>query len=193
MMAGGKLAEGCGARRSSLEHHVVNDAGEFPGFEGNNERRRHFRVDNGGKINMVPPDDAEWFKIESVYLPQNPDDIDEFEENQSIGVVTAWTKPSTFDGVDGAALIAIREAIAAGIPGNGPLGKKRSIERLGRTCCRQCFEYRRIRKIEQEAHHEDDCRLAQRRPSEKREWGEPGKQETFDRSLSWVLRLGNNL
>jgi len=90
------------------------------GFAEGNERRRYFRADSGGKVNMTKAvDDAEWYRIESVYLPENPGDIDEFEEDQSVGVATAWVKPDSFDGLDSTALIVIQNAIAAGTPGGG--------------------------------------------------------------------------
>jgi hypothetical protein len=73
-----KDAARCVRVLSTMSH---NDASNC-GFEGN-ERRRYFRADEGaGKANMsLSVDDADWFRIESVYLPENPDD--DFEENES--------------------------------------------------------------------------------------------------------------
>jgi hypothetical protein len=73
-------------------------------------RRVHFRVDNG-KANMSPPADAaEWYRLQSVDLPNGEDG----GLGDSVGVVNRWTWPDAFDGVTVSDLRAVQAAVAAG-------------------------------------------------------------------------------
>ena len=74
------------------------------------DRLRFFRVDNG-KANMAPPmERAKWFELVSTGLGN--DDADGPED--LIGVVTPWTMPGAFDGIEVADLRAVQAAIAGG-------------------------------------------------------------------------------
>jgi hypothetical protein len=74
------------------------------------ERRFYFRVDDG-KANMKPPlDRAVWRKLVSVGLGNGTSD----EPEDFVGVVTSWTMPGVFDGVETADLRKVQAAVAAG-------------------------------------------------------------------------------
>jgi hypothetical protein len=74
---------------------------------GVENRRAHFRVQNG-KANLSPPADAaEWYQIASFDLGNGP-------PGDSVGVVTRWTWPDAFDGVTVSDLRRVQAAIAEG-------------------------------------------------------------------------------
>jgi AAA domain len=61
------------------------------------DRKRYFRVDDDGKANMqAPAESADWFKIISVPLYNDPDDQN--AAGDSVGVVVKWALPGVFAG-----------------------------------------------------------------------------------------------
>jgi len=74
------------------------------------DRRRHFRVDDG-KANMQPPmERAVWRKLASVGLGNGTPDAPE----DWVGVVTRWEKPDPLANVSVADLRAAQKAVSAG-------------------------------------------------------------------------------
>jgi AAA domain len=77
------------------------------------DRKRYFRVDDDAKANMQPPaESADWFKIVSVPLYNDPDDMNEPGDN--IGVVVKWALPGVFAGLTDGDVSRVKDAIAAG-------------------------------------------------------------------------------
>ena len=73
-------------------------------------RRAYFRVQNG-KANLSPPVEvSDWYRLESFDLGNGGDG----RPADSVGVVTRWTWPDAFDGVNVSDLRAVQAAIAAG-------------------------------------------------------------------------------
>ena len=71
------------------------------------DRRRHFRV-YSDKMNMAPPPDAsEWYRLESVYLPNGP----EGAMGDNVGVCMPWDWPDAFAGLTAASLLAVQRRI----------------------------------------------------------------------------------
>ena len=67
---------------------------------------RYYRIDNG-KANMAPPpENAQWYRLASVPLP-NGDDV---------GAATAWTWPNAFEGVNPHELRMAQKAVSEGGP-----------------------------------------------------------------------------
>jgi hypothetical protein len=66
------------------------------------ERRRYFRVYDDKNNRAPPADDSEWFKIESVALPNG----------DNIGVVVQWNPPDVFDGVTTDHLVQVQALVA---------------------------------------------------------------------------------
>jgi AAA domain len=76
---------------------------------GVEQRWRYFRNDRAGeaKANMSPPpEDADWFKLASVDLGNG----------DNVGVVTAWTWPSPFEGISVHHLRLAQKAVSEGGP-----------------------------------------------------------------------------
>lgn len=74
------------------------------------ERRQYFRMDDG-KVNLAPHAPANrWFKIEGVMLGNGRPGL----AQDSVGVVTPWTKPATTDGLARNAVEIAQAAIAGG-------------------------------------------------------------------------------
>lgn len=90
---------------------ALNVMSEKEANEANVENRRiHFRY-NDGKSNLAPPAEAaKWFKIESINLgnatAERPAD--------SVGVVTAWKVPGLLDNMTLGDLRAVQEKVQAG-------------------------------------------------------------------------------
>jgi hypothetical protein len=64
------------------------------------ERRSYFRAD-GGKTNLAPPEEADWFKLVSVAMPNG----------DSVGVVISWVLPGVMEGVTTAHMHRVRELV----------------------------------------------------------------------------------
>jgi hypothetical protein len=80
------------------------------------ERRRFFRID-GAKSNYAPAQEAEWWHLSGVEIPNG----------ETVAAALPWSPPSAFDGLSMAACVAILEHIAAGVRGcpYGSQGKAR--------------------------------------------------------------------
>lgn len=97
------------ARSARTLNGMTKEEAERAGVEN---RRAHFRVDNG-KANLAPPPEGStWFKMESVALGNGPLDSD----GDYIGVVTNWTWPDPLDGISTSSLRAAQAAVQAGGP-----------------------------------------------------------------------------
>lgn len=97
------------ARSARTLNGMTKEEAERAGVEN---RRSHFRVDNG-KANLAPPPEGStWFKMESVALGNGPLNSD----GDYIGVVTNWTWPDPLDGISTASLRAAQAAVQAGGP-----------------------------------------------------------------------------
>ncbi len=71
------------------------------------DRRRYFRV-IADKLNMAPPAEAsDWYRLESVYLPNGPDGA----LGDSVGVCMPWKWPDAFAGLTAASLLAVQRHI----------------------------------------------------------------------------------
>jgi hypothetical protein len=71
------------------------------------DRRRYFRV-YPDKVNMAPPPDAsQWYRLESVHLPNGPDGA----LGDSVGVCMPWAWPDAFAGLTAASLLAVQRRI----------------------------------------------------------------------------------
>ena len=91
------------ARSARVLNAMTQDESEKANVEN---RRLHFRVDNG-KANLAPPtDQAEWFKLVSV----------ELGNGDQVGVVTTWQWPDPFHDITTDHLRAAQKAVAAGGP-----------------------------------------------------------------------------
>lgn len=97
------------ARSARTLNGMTKEEAERAGVEN---RRAHFRVDNG-KANLAPPPEGStWFKMESVALGNGPLNSD----GDHIGVVTNWTWPDPFESLSVADLQAAQAAVRAGGP-----------------------------------------------------------------------------
>lgn len=77
------------------------------------DRKRYFRVDDDAKANMqAPAESADWFKIVSVPLYNDPDDQN--APGDSIGVVVKWELPGIFAGMVTGDLARVQAEIAVG-------------------------------------------------------------------------------
>jgi hypothetical protein len=73
---------------------------------GVENRKWHFRIDNG-KANLAPPvDKAEWCKFVSVAL----------DNGDHVGVPTPWRFPNAFDDITAKHLLAAQRAVSDGGP-----------------------------------------------------------------------------
>jgi hypothetical protein len=93
---------------------VINRMSENEGKKsGVGEKyRSYFRVDNG-KANLAPPSrKADWFKLESVALGNGSDCL--LDDQDYVGVVTAWEWPNPFDDVTAADLRAVQAHVREG-------------------------------------------------------------------------------
>jgi hypothetical protein len=71
------------------------------------DRRRYFRV-YPDKLNMAPPPDAsQWYRLESVLLPNGPDGA----LGDNVGVCMPWKWPDAFAGLTAASLLAVQRHI----------------------------------------------------------------------------------
>lgn len=92
------------AARIALVLNRMDEAeAERFGIEGDDERRRHFSVQDD-KHNRAPPEKADWFRMASV----------ELGNGDNIGVAETWTPPDAFDGVRADHLYRVQQAIAEG-------------------------------------------------------------------------------
>ncbi|CAO4195781.1 AAA family ATPase [Methylorubrum extorquens] len=97
------------ARSARTLNGMTKEEAERAGVEN---RRAHFRVDNG-KANLAPPPEGStWFKMESVALGNGPLNSD----GDHIGVVTNWTWPDPLESLSVADLQAAQAAVRAGGP-----------------------------------------------------------------------------
>lgn len=97
------------ARSARTLNGMTKEEAERAGVEN---RRAHFRVDNG-KANLAPPPEGStWFKMESVALGNGPLDSD----GDYIGVVTPWKWPDPLEALSVADLRAAQAAVQAGGP-----------------------------------------------------------------------------
>ncbi len=78
---------------------------------GVDNRRLHFRVDNGKSSMAAPPpsDRATWFRIASVDL-----DNGHLGPGDSVGVVTSWSAPDPLADITAADLLKAQQAVAQG-------------------------------------------------------------------------------
>ncbi|MFF9552738.1 AAA family ATPase [Methylobacterium fujisawaense] len=96
------------AARSGRILNVMNP--EEAKQAGVEQRRLHFRVDNG-KANLAPPPEGTtWFKLASVSLGNGFLGMD----GDSVGVVTRWKWPDPLDEVSVSDLRAAQQAVSAG-------------------------------------------------------------------------------
>ena len=92
------------AARIALVLNRMDEAeAERFGIEGDDERRRHFSVQDD-KHNRSPPEKADWFRMASV----------ELGNGDSIGVAERWTPRDPFDGLTGSHLYRVQVAIDDG-------------------------------------------------------------------------------
>ena len=92
------------AARIALVLNRMDEAeAERFGIEGDDERRRHFSVQDD-KHNRAPPEKADWFRMASVDLGNG----------DSIGVAEPWTPTDPFGGLTGQHLYRVQMAIADG-------------------------------------------------------------------------------
>jgi hypothetical protein len=97
------------ARSARVLNAMSEDEAAKAGIEN---RRVHFRVDNG-KANLAPPQDqAEWFKLENVDLGNGKSG----EPSDQIGVVATWQWPNPLDDITTSDLRAAQKQVAAGGP-----------------------------------------------------------------------------
>ncbi|MGA4553554.1 AAA family ATPase [Methylorubrum aminovorans] len=97
------------ARSARTLNGMTKEEAERAGVEN---RRAHFRVDNG-KANLAPPPKGStWFKMESVALGNGPLNSD----GDHIGVVTNWAWPDPLESLSVADLQAAQAAVRAGGP-----------------------------------------------------------------------------
>lgn len=95
------------ARSARTLNGMTKEEAERAGVEN---RRAHFRVDNG-KANLAPPPEGStWFKMKSVALGNGPLNSD----GDRIGVVTPWTWPDPLAGINTKDLRAAQAAVSAG-------------------------------------------------------------------------------
>lgn len=74
------------------------------------QRRRHFRID-GAKSNYAPAQDAEWWRLSGVELPNG----------ETVAAAAPWSPPGAFDGVSMSGAVAVLDAMHKGING-APFG-----------------------------------------------------------------------
>lgn len=100
------------ARSGRILNIMSAEQAEAAGVE---ERRLHFRVDNG-KANLAPPPTGRstWFKMTSVPL-MNGGSLGSIQlDGDSVGVVTAWEWPDPFDDLGVGDLLAAQKEVAGG-------------------------------------------------------------------------------
>jgi len=71
------------------------------------QRRRHFRID-GAKSNYAPAQDAEWWRLDGVEIPNG----------ETVAAALPWAPPSPFEGVSMAACVAILGTLRRGLDGH---------------------------------------------------------------------------
>ena len=81
------------------------------GPAGSNQRRRYFRVDNGKATVGPPPDNADWYFLESVPLGNGGLGS---ASGDKVGVVTTWTPPDPRQRITEADLPLILDRVAKG-------------------------------------------------------------------------------
>lgn len=95
-------------RSARVLNQMSKEEAERAGVE---RHRSYFRVDNG-KANLAPPPEgSDWFQMIGVDL----DNGDGFNESDHVGVVTRWSWPDPFDGVQAADLLAVQRKVDAGV------------------------------------------------------------------------------
>ena len=94
------------ARSARVLNVMTKEEAERAGVD---QRRAHFRVDNG-KANLAPPSErSAWFRFVGVDLGNGGD-----EPGDSVGVVTSWQWPDSLDGIRAADLLRVQQKIASG-------------------------------------------------------------------------------
>jgi hypothetical protein len=78
------------------------------------DRKRYFRVDDDAKSNMqAPAESADWFKLISVPLYNDPDVPN--APGDSVGVVVKWALPGVFAGIAAGDLPKVQAKIHSGV------------------------------------------------------------------------------
>lgn len=97
------------ACRSALVFNRLDpeEAKKF-GIDGDDERRRYFRVQDD-KHNRAPPEKADWYRLIPVDLGNGPGG-----RGDSVGVAEPWSPPEATDGLGPDDLRRVQDAIAAG-------------------------------------------------------------------------------
>jgi hypothetical protein len=88
---------------------MTTEEGKRFGITEKKELRSIVRIDND-KANRSPPENATWFRKESVDLGNG----DGFNPSDHVGAAVHWTPPDPFDGVDARDLHEVQLAIEAG-------------------------------------------------------------------------------
>jgi AAA domain len=97
------------ARDVRVLNRMTRDEGEKAGIEAGKERF-YFRSDTDG--NLSPPSTAEWFSIASQGLGNGSGGP--IDDQDYVGVVTAWKLPDAFEGVTVSDLRKVQAAIGEG-------------------------------------------------------------------------------
>jgi hypothetical protein len=92
------------ARAARMLNRMTKEEADKAGID--KDIWRYFRSDNGKASMAPPPERADWYRLESITLA-NGDDV---------GVATAWTWPSPFEGITVHDLRAAQAAVDAGGP-----------------------------------------------------------------------------
>ncbi len=77
---------------------------------GIKNRRLYFRVDDGKSTLMPPTEAATWYHLASIDLPNGPMGT----TGDQVGVVTVWTLPDAFSGLDAADLRTVQNEVGGG-------------------------------------------------------------------------------
>lgn len=108
-MSRGAVALIAAARTALVLNRMDSEEATRFGIDSDKDRRRYFTVQDD-KHNRAPPEDAEWYRMESVDLGNGDGD----RESDNIGVVSRWIPPETFDGISTDDLRQCQSAIDAG-------------------------------------------------------------------------------
>lgn len=123
--ARGAVALTAGCRSVLAINRMSKDEAEGWKIHGE-DRRRYFRLYDDKNNRAPPADDPDWYKIESVQLPNG----------DNVGVVTAWNPPDIFDGVTTAHLAEVQRAVAGESAKDGGVREDiRAARWIGRLIC----------------------------------------------------------
>ncbi|MHB9881075.1 AAA family ATPase [Pacificimonas sp. ICDLI1SI03] len=104
----GAVALPYAARVALTLNRMTTDEAEQFGVS-DDERRAYFAVQDD-KHNRAPVEAADWFKLASTYLRNDPSG----QWGDSVGVVESWTPPDAFDGINHTVLRAVYQAVSEG-------------------------------------------------------------------------------